>query len=1341
MLKSAFRTPPAEISRQAHSQSAYFWPDNLALPDYTGLMLSFIRSAPNQRFAEVPPPKWQRLPWGLLLAAVLCFAVGYLASRNAQAPGMVQRTDVEKLQRLVREARSLAAREADTVAAQLPRGNYSFQKLLGQTTYPTCILEKGTLRYWSDATLRPEADAASAAAERLVETSVGHFLVLRRMAGRFVILTYIPLERHYGISNRYLRAGGEQALFRGMELQVVADGAAHGQPRFEAADGHYLFSIRRLQPNPLTGQYVPLALLGLGSLLFGAAWLLLAGRWWRSGRAVAAVAAVVLPLAGLRAALLYSGLPYSFIELPLFDPRVFAASWWAPSLGDLLLDALLALLVAAGGAVLWRHSGVLARVRAARTPGGQALAAVGVGAAFGGWLMLLFNYYTTAFGSSQLSLDVTRNLQITGFWGLLALAVLLHTAAWLVGFFGLTQLAGVLLRLVPRRALLLGAGLTAVPVLGLGLALGLPWVLLLGVLLLFAALVPAVGLRAAPATGSYQSSVLVVLLLALTSATGALALYAHFEKQLLVDKQQLAGNLLVDNDFQGEYLLGEQMQKIATDPFVRRSLSAAFGQPEAVRQRIARQYLGKYFDKYESSITLYDEAGEPLGAVPGTPSLGASRAEITRIATSTNQAGVYLVHSGNPFSSRRYVAHITVPGTRVHGFGPALGAVRVELTLKKLTAYSVLPELLVDQKFFQPGLATELSYAGYNHGQLVYTEGEFDYANRLTAALLAEPRLYTVGLSRDGYQHFAVRGSQGRTVVVTTATYSPGDWLANFSFQFLLSSFFWLLLGGVGLLVRGRAVPRLNFSTRIQLLLNVGIVVPLVVVSVATASQLIASYQRDLTRTYERRGQLALESLRRQRHLLADSTARPTLAALAKNVAALTETDLNLYDAHGELLASSQPLIFDAGLLGPLLNPQAVVALREHNRPRILLTERAGSLSFNALYLPVRAGVGENVVADLAGHALGRSSHGRAGKKVSAPPKAAPIVANVVEQDDTALPTGPILGYVGIPFFDSEKELNTKLTELFTTILNIFTLLFLLFLGLAFVAARQLTAPLKLITEKLTQTTLTGENELLDYRSSDDEIGLLVREYNTMLTKLEASKRELAAQEKEAAWREMARQVAHEIKNPLTPMKLSLQFLQKAIAERRPNAEQLISRISQTLITQIDVLSDIATSFSTFTNLPTMRPERLDVAGVLRRCATLHQPDANDGALTLNLPDDAETGRYVVFADENLLVRTFNNLLINARQAVPQGREPHIEVALEAVGAGSVLVAIRDNGAGIADDVREKIFVPNFTTKETGSGIGLAVARRGIESAGGRIWFETELGVGTDFFIELPLAG
>ena len=1260
------------------------------------------------------------------MLAGLCLGGAWLTSRYARTSEVVQRTDLAGLRQVVLKAGAVAQQEAQMVLQQVGASGsaYSFGQLLGRVTYPTFVLERGQLRYWSSAALQPEADALTRPTdERMAELPTGHFLVERRQTGRWAVLVYVPLTRRYGISNRYLREGDETALFRGLEVQVVGDSAAGNLPRFVGRSGRYLFSLERLQPNPLTGQYLPLALLLLGSVLLALGSAALARRWARTGQTAAAAAVLLGPLALLRAAWLYLGLPYALTEVPLFDPRVYAASWLAPSLGDLLLNSLLALLTAATATWWWRRQQGLRRLPAPASLAGQAAAAaVALTLLFGGAVAGLYNYYCTAFGSTLLSLDVSRSTQVNGFRGLLALAVVMHTGAYLLLLFGLTQAAGALLQRVPRRVLVLGPLAAAGVALAVGVGTGQAAVLLAGVLGLFATLVPALRLRAAPSAGSYQAGVLAVLLLALTSAVGALALYVRFEQQLLADKQRIAGNLLVDNDLQGEFLLGERMRGIAADPFIRRTLAGPFGRTEGVRRRVARQYLGDYFGKYEAAITLYNSAGQPLGEAVGTPGLAASLAALRQTADPTDQSGVFLLRATNSFSSRRYVAVATVGGPGVAGVGPMLGAVRVALTLKQLTAYSVLPELLVDQKFFQPGLATQLSYAGYDHGRLVYAEGDFDYARRLSAAELAAPRLYTTGLVLAGFHHLAVRGAAGRTAVVTTATYSVGDGLANFSFQFLLGALFWLGLLGGTLLLRGRAGQRLqlNFSTRIQLLLNVGIVVPLVVVSIATAGQLINSYQRDLARTYERRGALALESLRRRPALLADTTRPAQLEALVRDVAALTETDLNLYDANGRLLVSSQPLIFEAGLLGPLLNPRALAALREQGQTRALLTERAGSLSFSVLYVPVS----------------GEMAAGGAAVPVGAP-----------FNDPTREPTrdqaqlGGTVGYVGIPFFDSEKELNGKLTELFTTILNIFTVLFLLFLALAFAAARQLTAPLKLLTEKLTRTTLTGTNEPLEYRSSDDEIGLLVREYNAMLAKLDASKRELATQEKEAAWREMARQVAHEIKNPLTPMKLSLQFLQKAIAERRPNAEELIGRISQTLITQIDVLSDIATSFSTFTNLPAMRPERLDVAAVLRRCAALHQPDTDDGALALHLPPDAGTGRYVVYADENLLVRTFNNLLINARQAVPEGRAPHIEVALEAVGAGSVRVAIRDNGAGIPDDVREKVFVPNFTTKETGSGIGLAVAKRGIESAGGRIWFETRVGEGTTFFIELPLAG
>ncbi|UYZ63326.1 sensor histidine kinase [Hymenobacter weizhouensis] len=1223
----------------------------------------------------------------------MCFACAYLSNRYGQTPELGLRAAADRLQTLVREAEAVGRQEADALAEDLAAGAISFQTLTGHTTYPTFVFRGEELLYWSDHTVRPEPEHASQPVrEKLVEMRFGQFLLLRRPAGPYTIITYIPLELRYGISNRYLREGSEQALFWGMNVRLVAEGNTGHLPQVHSSSGSYLFSIESLQSDPVTGRYVPLLLLLLGIGFYILGWLHVARRLFRQGRVWHGALAIVLPLAGFRALLLYWSLPFSFIELRLFDPRVYAASWLSPSLGDLLLNAGLFVITATFTLRLFRRSGLLQQ--AGRVQGWRQRVVAGAlpVLVFFGLLEMLFSFYSDSANNSQLVLDITQDIEVSSFKALLCLAIVLHTAGYLIGFYICSLLFTAIVRPSTRRVglllLLLGAGLF----LGLGLILGQVHAILMGITLSFFLVLRFTGLKQIGAVLPYHVYLFLFLMLGVSSAVGALALYEYFNRQLLLNKQTMAGNLLVDNDLQGEYLLAERAREMAEDQTLRALLASPFVNQDIIRQKVAKYYLRGYFDKYEVVVTLFGPNGLAVG-MPGN--LVQMRNYLLRDAVPTENPAIYLLRGPNSFSSRRYVAFLPIPV-------PPLGTSHVvlELALKKLTANSVVPELLVDQKFFQPGLGTGLSYAGYENNQLVYTEGDFDYVNSLPTAWLSDPSLYAEGFSAGGFQHLGVRGSGKRVVIITTATYSVYDWLANFSFLFLLHAFALMVVLGAYALTQGRyrMLLQTNFSTKIQLFLNLGILVPMAVVSIATASQITSSYKRDLRRSYERRGRAVQENLLKNRLLLAESADRAALVDLAENVAALTETDLNLYNAKGELLVSSQPLIVESGLLSTLLNPQAVAALMEGRQPRVLLTEHAGTLSFNSLYLPLRA--------------------------VAARPGQ----------------PGAVVGYVGIPFFDSKKDLNNKLTELISTTLNIFTVMFILFLVLAYLASKVLTGPLRLITEKLKQTTLTGQNEMLAY-NSDDEIGLLVREYNHMLLKLEESKQELAMQEKEAAWREMARQVAHEIKNPLTPMKLSLQFLQKAIAERRDNAEELIGKISQTLITQIDVLSDIATSFSTFTNLPAMRPERLDVVPILRRCVGLHQDRTGGSGIQLKLPDDADTGRYVVYADENLLVRTFNNLLINALQAVPADRAPEIEVSLEAHGSDRLRICIQDNGCGIPAAVQDKVFVPNFTTKEHGSGIGLAVVRRGIESAGGTIWFETEVEKGTTFCIDLPLAG
>ena len=1228
-----------------------------------------------------------------LLVAALFFTGAYLSSYYTQRSGPLLQADALRLQSLLSEAELTASSEVDSIVGQLSRHDLSFEALVREATYPSFVYRGNKLLYWSDHTTRSEPENVHPSyQEKFAETRFGQFLVLRRAHGLYTVLTYVPLKRQYGISNRYLRNEGEQSLFGGLNIRLVPTGTDARLPRLRAADGHYLFSVESQQPNPITGKYLPFSLLLLGFVCYAVAWLRLAIGWFDAGSTWRGALAIVVPLYAFRLALLFAGLPFSVIELPLFDPRVYAASWLSPSLGDLLINAGLLLITAYYGLLLFRRYGLARRVRRLRRLWLRLVLAGVVVVLFYGLLDLLYHFYTNSVNNSQLVLDITQNIQFSGFKLLLCLAIVLHSGGYLVGFYMLSQLFNASVQPLTRPlglALLIVLTLLLLPV---GLLVSQPNLLLLGLTMLFFLVLRITGLKQIAAIVPYQIYLFIFLMLAASAVVGALALYEHFDRQLIINKQRIAGNLLVENDLQGEYLLAERIRQIAADPLVRSGLAGVFSNQEIVRQKIARYYLRDYFDKYEVVVTLFGPNGR---TADGTMSLADLRARLLDKATPTDQRDIYLIHGSNSFSTRRYVAIVPVP-TTTHG----TTTIVLELSLKKLTAYSVIPELLVDQKFFQPRLGPELSYAGYENGQLVYSEGDFDYVNQLTPRLLSDPRLYASGLAVDGFHHFAVRGPQNRTVVVTTPTYSFGDWLSNFSFLFLLHAFFWLACIGVYALAQGQylQVFRTNFSTKIQLFINFGILVPLLIVSVATASQVTSSYKRDLRRNYERRGRAVQENLLKNRALLTDADNSAGLVDLADNVASLTDTDLNLYDADGRLRVSSQLLIFESGLLSENMNPQAMVALAERGQPRVLLTERAGALPFNALYLPLR------------------SAQARPGR------------------------AGSVIGYVGIPFFDSEKELDSKLIELVSTILNIFTVMFILFSGLTFVASRILTEPLKLITAKLRQTTLTNQNELLQYESSD-EIGLLVREYNAMLLKLEASKQELAIQEKEAAWREMARQVAHEIKNPLTPMKLSLQFLQKAIAERRPNVQELIGRISQTLITQIDVLSDIATSFSTFTNLPAMRPERLDVVPLLRRCVSLHQSNAIGGHLYLLLPEDADAGEYLVFADESLLVRTFNNLIINALQAMPAGRHPDIGVWMERQPNGQdLLICFQDNGAGIPEAVQEKIFVPNFTTKEQGSGIGLAVARRGIESAGGRIWFETVEDEGTTFCVELPLA-
>jgi nitrogen fixation/metabolism regulation signal transduction histidine kinase len=324
------------------------------------------------------------------------------------------------------------------------------------------------------------------------------------------------------------------------------------------------------------------------------------------------------------------------------------------------------------------------------------------------------------------------------------------------------------------------------------------------------------------------------------------------------------------------------------------------------------------------------------------------------------------------------------------------------------------------------------------------------------------------------------------------------------------------------------------------------------------------------------------------------------------------------------------------------------------------------------------------------------------------------------------------LGYLNLPFFAKEKELRTELSAFLVTLVNVYVLLLVLGGFFAYLLSNSITFPLSIISDKLKLIQLGRKNEPIAWQGND-EIGRLVNEYNKMIDELENSAELLARSERESAWREMAKQVAHEIKNPLTPMKLSIQHLQRAMLEGRPGVEQLANRVSATLIEQIDNLNHIASEFSNFAKMPSVENEVFDIADVARSVVHLFNEEAH-----CDVSYHGPTEPVWVYADKNQVLRGFNNLVKNATQAIPDGRKGKVAVMVE-MARGMVTIAVQDNGTGISDEQKHKVFVPNFTTKGSGTGLGLAITRQIIENAGGSIWFESTVNVGTTFFVKLPI--
>lgn len=316
-----------------------------------------------------------------------------------------------------------------------------------------------------------------------------------------------------------------------------------------------------------------------------------------------------------------------------------------------------------------------------------------------------------------------------------------------------------------------------------------------------------------------------------------------------------------------------------------------------------------------------------------------------------------------------------------------------------------------------------------------------------------------------------------------------------------------------------------------------------------------------------------------------------------------------------------------------------------------------------------------------------------------------------------------------LPYFNDNSDSDYELEEFLKRLGIVYLFLFFIAIAIAYIISSYITKSLKTVSDKLVKTGINKHNEKILLKNASKEIYILVNAYNEMIDELEISAVKLAQSERETAWREMAKQVAHEIKNPLTPMRLTIQSFQQHFDANTPDYKQKLNEFCTILIEQIDTMSAVASAFSSFAEMPIGKVETINVVDVIKITLDIFTENGIE-FLTLN-------SKISIQFDKTQMIRIINNLVKNALQACQSASKPKIIVSLSQT-KKYVLIKVKDNGQGIAPENILKVFEPKFTTKSSGMGLGLAIVKKIIETYKGNINFTTEFGKGTEFTISLP---
>ncbi|GAO43155.1 sensor histidine kinase [Flavihumibacter petaseus] len=1232
-----------------------------------------------------------------LLASAWLFTIAFIInnyySGASSAPYL--QSAIQKRIRQLETQIDVVAR--DTVQLKVfSEGTYTEQQLrklidldFGIYLYKPAPYQNWSLAFWSNQQSEPNAEVIYAPdTRRLVSLRNGQYEYVRKLVplarDSLLLIALVPIRTEYFIQNSNLQ---KQFVNFPQAENSVSLLETETQYPVRSIDGSALFYLE--PKNRYAGQSAnewALLLEVLGVILLLIIIHNIATAICETYGVLRGILFLMVTIFFLRAMTYWFKEGLSWRAYDLFDPSIYSSNAINSSLGDLLINAFLfSWLLFFVNRKTYRFS--LAEWR------GKLLHWPIVAA--GALMMVVITFVLAAvvqslIADARISFNVTNffSLDRYSFFGFVVLAMLA-----LSYFLASTVIMRLLQPLLKGRSIVFYALMALFGLMMITFIEGSSLVELNIYVLLW--LIGYIWLMRLPVVSSVDSrwSISVLLLwIFLYSVSISLIIIAENSRIELEQRKRTAEKLSLQADPTSERLLS-----IALTYFDNDFLYANFDRFRVessnhyLKDSLINKNFSAYLNKYDTRIYTFDAAEKPLYN-DNSVSYDTLNTIFRIEGKPTNVADMrYFEKSFDKFS---YISRKMITDSA----GVAVGFMFVLSEPKKYKSDALVPELFRARKDFLPDEYSPIySYAIYNNRELVDYYNDYAFPTRLSPAQVPKASF----TRRQSYNYDELWYRDDAKVVVIARR--DNLWLESMTLVAYLFTTFLVLLGLfrlAAMLVRSRLrlslirkEMQLNLRTQVHGTIIFISLFSFLVIGAATIFFFINRYNKNkqdqLSKaiqimTNEVQSKISSRTFFDYMLKLYEEGQNEILESLVQEVSEIHGTDINIYDTNGELRLSSNPFIYDKGILSVRMNPEAYFMIHRKRLVQVTTEEQMGGISYQSIYSPVR--------------------------------------------DDQ----GNAYAYLNMPSFDSQVELKKEISNFLVTIINLNAFIFLFAGVIALFITNRITSSFSLISEKMRAVSLGQHNDEIEWHR-DDEIGELVTEYNKMVLKLEESAAALAKSEREGAWREMARQVAHEIKNPLTPMKLSIQYLQKATDANTGDVKQLTANVARTLVEQIDHLSKIASEFSQFANISMATNEVFDLHEILYSLSHLY--NASEQVRFSWIPVNH---KLMVNADRTQLNRLFTNLLQNAVEATINDDDRMVRV-LEEAEDHKVLVSISDNGHGIPEAMRSKIFTPNFTTKSSGTGLGLAMSKGIVEQAKGRIWFETSEGQGTTFFVELPL--